>query len=268
MPSKATNADKILYIQKTKPWEEKIEEIKEKEKNLISMTQEYPEEAPIAHLALADEMLNLTECQIEIASLSMEYLLAKNEELLNEARKNIYRSLKYVETVVTDLVDAPFSDYEDYLEKIASFDAEQRFKLVEKMGEIIKRLKEVYGDNSKWKWSFVEADGRYAAVAKNILDLKKVVSNTDPRSPHYEPTVRHLQAVKENLKHAADRYREKYEMSSNNIDDFRKGINFLRSLFRIHTLTGEKDAAVAVKKKHEIWKAKLETDIKNNKAVN
>ena len=265
MPVKISDDLKAFYLQEIKVWEDKIVEIKEKEKNLLQLARDYPEEAPIGHLALADEMLNFAICQIEIDKMAKEILNIKNEEILNEARKNINKSLSYLESVVTDFVDAPFSDYEENLEKIASFDAEQRFALVEKVGKTLDLLKAGYGDNSKWKWSFVETDGRYAAITKNIFDLKKAVTNTDPRSPYYEPTLRHLQKVKVLLKHAADRYREKYEMSSNNIDDFRKGINFLRSLFRIHTLTGEKDNAAEVKKKHEIWKTKLETDIKNKK---
>ena len=264
--AKISEEDKTQYEQKTKVCQDRIDEIKTKEENLLLLAKDYPEEAPIAHLALADEMLNLALCQIDLDAVSKEHLGKKNEESLNEGRKSIYESIIYLENIVTDFVDAPYSEYEENLDKIASFDAEQRYALVEKMGDTIILLKGAYGDNTKWKWSFVDVDGRYAAVAKNILDLKKVVSNTDPRSPHYEPTVRHLRTVKELLNRAADRYREKYEMSTNRTDDFQKGISFLRSLFRIHTLTGEKNEAAAIKRKHEIWKTKLEADIKSKKA--
>ena len=266
LAAKISEEDKTLYLQKKNACQKIMDEIKGKETNLLLMVRDYPEEAPIAHLALANEMLNLTLCQLKIDNISNTHLGTQNEEALAEGRKNIVKSLGYLENVVTDFVDAPFSEYEDNLVKIASFDESQRFHLVEKMGKTIGQLKEAYGNQSKWKWSFVELDGRFAAVAKNILDLKKAVENTDPRSPYYEPTVRHLQTVKELLTRAAERYREKYEMSTNQIDDFRKGINFLRSLFRIHTLTGRKDEAAEVKKKHAIWAAKLETDIKNKKA--
>jgi hypothetical protein len=108
----------------------------------------------------------------------------------------------------------------------------------------------------------VELEGRFAAVAKNILDLKNAVANTDPRSSNYEPTVYHLRMIKKLLMQAADRYREKYELSTNRIDDFKQGINFLSALRRIHALMGDREEAETVKKKLEIWSAKLETDIK------
>jgi hypothetical protein len=108
----------------------------------------------------------------------------------------------------------------------------------------------------------VELEGRYAAVAKNILDMKNAVTNTDPRSPDYEPTMYHLRLVQRLLSQVADRYREKYELSTNRIDDFKMGINFLSALKRLHILLGDRDDAETVKKKLDIWTSKLETDIK------
>jgi hypothetical protein len=110
----------------------------------------------------------------------------------------------------------------------------------------------------------VELEGRFATITKNIFDLKNAVANTDPRSPSYEPTVYHLRLIKKLLMQAADRYREKYELSTNRIDDFKQGINFLSALRRIHVLMGDRDEAETVKKKYEIWSAKLEADIKKS----
>ena len=123
-------------------------------------------------------------------------------------------------------------------------------------------MENAYGDNTKWRWTFVELEGRFAAVAKNILDIKNAISNSDPRSPHYEPTVYHLRMIKKLLNQAADRYRGKYELSTSRIDDFKQGINFLSSLRRILVLLGDREEAETIKKKLEIWSAKLETDIK------
>jgi hypothetical protein len=72
----------------------------------------------------------------------------------------------------------------------------------------------------------------------------------------------HLRMLKKLLLQAADRYREKYELSTNRTDDFKMGINFLNSLRRIHVLLGERVGAETLKKKAEIWTSKLEMDIK------
>jgi len=133
---------------------------------------------------------------------------------------------------------------------------------VRKLGFTIDSLVEGFGENSKWKWSFVELEGRFAAVAKNLLNLKTFVSGLDPRSEGYSARLSHLSLAKELLQQAADRYREKYELSTMRIDDIKVGINFLTALRRLHFVLGESEHADVVKKKSEIWRTKMENDLK------
>jgi hypothetical protein len=70
--------------------------------------------------------------------------------------------------------------------------------------------------------------------------------------------------VKYLLQRAADRYREKYEISTLRVDDFKQGIAFLQALRRIHTLLGENQNAEVVKRKVDVWRSKMETDERNN----
>jgi hypothetical protein len=84
----------------------------------------------------------------------------------------------------------------------------------------------------------------------------------DPRSEGYSARLSHLSLAKELLQQAADRYREKYELSTLRIDDIKAGINFLAALRRFHVVLGEVDQAEVVKKKAEIWRLKMENDLK------
>jgi len=263
---KVSIEEKKQYQEKIKPYRDKIVEIGAKEKSILSTIQKEGTGAAFKRLTLVDEMLNLASYQIMLSLVSQTRLKTKEENALNDGRKSLYKSVIYLEEVVSNYVDAPYADYEEKLAEIAFMDAAKRYQLVRKMGLAIELLENAYGDNTKWKWSFVELEGRFAAVAKNIIDLKNAVSNTDPRSPNYEPTVYHLRMAKKLLGQAADRYREKYELSTNRIDDFKQGINFLGSLRRLHVLLGDRDEAETVKKKLEIWSAKLETDIKRMEA--
>ena len=261
--AKVSNEERILYQQKIKPYHEKIDGIKAREKSMLLGMQKDPTDITLKRLTLVEEMLNLASYQIIIDAVSKSRLKTKDENILNDGRKTLYKAVIYFEEAVSNYVDVPFADYEEKLAGIASLDAAHRYRLVRKMGLTINMIEDAYGDNTKWRWTFVELEGRFAAVAKNILDLKNAVSNTDPRSPNYEATVYHLRMIKKLLNQAADRYREKYELSTSRVDDFKQGINFLGSLRRIHVLMGERDDAETVKKKLEIWSAKLETDIKH-----
>ena len=189
----------------------------------------------------------------------------KNESLLNEARKSMHKCLVYLEEIVTNIVDAPFSDYEEGLAKIAEVTPIQRYSLVEKIGQQLNNLKEAYGKNSKWANSILEFEGRYAVVAKNLINLRDYFVNSDFDSPHYEPTVRHIKKVRELLEQSADGYRKKYELSTKAMDDFQKGINFLSALKRLDIFTGDQDSAVTAKKKIETWTAKMNADAEKHK---
>jgi hypothetical protein len=260
--AKISDKERHTYLEKTKVYQEAIETILEREKHTLSLIEAEPQGAALKRLTLAEEMLNLVSYYIILSGVSQSMLKVKNEDALNDGRKSLYKSVIYLEELVTNYVDAAFTDYEDKLVELSVLDAARRYLLIRKMGFALNLLEYAYGDNTKWKWSFVELEGRYAAVAKNIIDMKNAVANTDPRSPNYEPTVYHLRLIKKLLMQAADRYREKYELSTNRTDDFKQGISFLNALRRIHIVLGDRDEAEMVKKKLDIWSAKLEMDVK------
>jgi hypothetical protein len=249
-----------LYFEKIKPYRGSISAILEKEKETLALIRTDPDQAPSKNLELAEEMLNLASCYIVLSRMSQSMLKVKNEDALNDGRKTMYKSLIYLENVVTNLVDVPYSEFEKKIALIADMSAAERFRLIRKTGLTLDLLKDAYGSNTKWRWAFVELEGRFAAAAKNILNWKKAVANTDPASPDYEPTMYHLRLVKKLFSQAADRYREMYELSTNRAEDYKMGIHFLEGLRRIHIMLWEREEAEMIKKKLDIWSAKLNAD--------
>lgn len=260
--ARISDAERHQYFEKIKKYKAAAETLLGREKNVLITIKKDSPGAAFKRFALVNEMLNLASYYIIINGISQSVLKVKNEEALNDGRKSLYKGVIYLEEVVSKLIDAPFSEYEEKLAEIETISAAQRYLLVRKMGLAINMLENAYGYNTKWKWAFVELEGRYAAAAKNIIDLRSAVMNTDPRSPDYEPTVYHLRLLKKLLIQAADRYREKYELSTNRIDDFKQGIAFLSALRRLHVVMGERDEAEIIKKKLDIWSTKLETDMR------
>jgi hypothetical protein len=250
------------YTEYIQDYKNGIEATLNKEKTVKEVIARNPAGASYQKLALAEENLNIVASYLLMSSLSMSFLGVKNEAFLNEGRKCIYKAIIYLEEIVSAYVDAPFSDYEQGLEAITAFSDESRYNLVRKMGFTIDSLKEWYGDNSKWKWSFVDLEGRFAAVAKNMLNLRTFIAGMDPRSEGYSARIAHLAMAREVLQQAADRYREKYELSTQRIDDIKAAINFLSAVRRLHIVLGESDQADVVKKKSDIWRSKMENDLK------
>ncbi|MDR3020992.1 MAG: hypothetical protein LBU66_08870 [Treponema sp.] len=260
--AKITESERHAYNEKVKNYISIAKALLKTEKEILSETRKDTPDAPIKKIALADEMLNLTSNYLAVNGVSQAVLKVKNEESLNDARKSIYKAVIYLEEVVSNYIDNPYSDYEEKVKAIESYDHNQRYFLIRKMGLAIDLLEQAYGDNSKWRWTFVELEGRFSAVAKNIMDLRNVYTNSSPDSPYYDSTYYHLRLIKKLLSQSADRYREKYELSTGQMSDFKTGISFLGALRRLHIILAENEDAESVKKKLAIWKTKFETDMK------
>jgi hypothetical protein len=260
--AKILDTERHAYFERVKVYVSMTKALLKTEKDILLEIRKTPAEAPSKKLALSDQMLNLTSNYIAINGVSQAVLKVKNEEALNDARKSLYKAVIYLEEVVSGYIDSPFSDYEEKLAAIWSFNQNQRYDLIRKLGFSIDLLERAYGDNSKWRWTFVEMEGRFAAVAKNMLDLRAVLKNSSPESVYYDSTVYHLRLVKKLLAQSADRYREKYELSTSQMSDFKTGISFLGALKRLHIILAESEEAEELKKKHAIWSAKLDADMK------
>ena len=259
---KISEEAKKRYFERIKEYKGAVDQILRRETNLVQVIHTDEKGAGYKRLALSEENLNLVSYHVLMNALSVALLGVKNEAYLNDARKGCYKAIIYLEEAVTPYVDVPFSDYEAHLAMIEGFDDANRYRLVRKLGLSIQAVVDDLGENSKWKWSFTELGGRYATVTKNLLNLKTLVAGMDPRVPGYDSRTAHLALAKRLLQQAADGYRQKYELSTLRIDDFKLAIGYLSALRRIHMMLSESDEADNLRKKIDVWKAKMETDLR------
>ncbi len=256
---------KQVYKEKNIEYQAKIDSILTYEKEIRQDILKNTNAQSLNRVILASEILDIVSLFIAKHYVHIATLRTKNEYALNEARKTIYKAIIYLEEAVSNYVDAPYSEYADKVDQLESLSEPMRYYIVRKLGLALRMLEDAYGDNTKWRWTFVELEARFATVAKNIMDLKKASKEgLDPHSEDYDTTVFHLRLVKKLLEQAANRYREKYELSTGRIDDFRLAINYLRALHRIHLILNERQDAEEVKRKAEIWKNKMEQDQKKS----
>lgn len=257
---------KHQYSERVKEYKQAIEGTLHREKAILADMARSPNGAGYKKIALADERLNLASFYLLLNRISLSLLGVRNDAFLNDARKSCYQSVIYLEDVVSNLIDAPFSEYSDRLEPIAEYPDEERYRLARKIGFTIQSVEDDFGKETKWKWSFPELEGRAAVVTKNLINLKTVIAGLDPRVQGYESRLEHLNLVKDLLQRSADRYREKYELSTNRIDDFKQAVAFLSALKRLQLLLGETEQSETVKKKLDVWKAKMDADEKKLEA--
>ena len=249
---------------KTKEYDEIITAILVREEHILGLLKKDTTGAAYKRLVLVDEMIFLVTAYIAKYKISIKCLGGKNETILNEARKTLYKVIIYLEEIVTDYIDAAYSEYEKRVDEIASITQKQRYYLIRKIGFIIWMVMEAYGENTKWKWSFVEIMARYAVVAKNIVDLKFASEvSLNPRDENYDDVIFHLRLVKTLLSTSAEDYRKKYEVATNDVADVKNAAKYLSALRRIHLILGEDKLAEDVKTKLKIWNKIAEKDKKS-----
>ena len=253
---------KEQYAEKLKEYKQLLEELNNSETRLTSAAAKDKVNRGQTHLKIADVNLNTVSYLVLMNNLSVALLGIKNDAYLNEARKACYKAIINMEKTVTNYIDVPYSEYEDNLEAISNYSEKDRWDLIRKLGFSIQSVKDNFGENTKWTWSFVEIEARFAIVAKNLLDLKTLMSGLDPRAEFYQERTAHLKLVKRLLQSSADNYRQKYELSTRRIDDFKLAISYLGSLRRLNAVVGEPEEANNLKKKIDVWKQKMDQDIK------
>ena len=259
--AKVSKEARDRYNTHVKQYELQIEALVAREKGVLAAIEQEPQRSGYKRFALADQRLNIASIYLLLNRISMSMLDVKNQNFIREAHRCLYQSLMFLELVVTDTIDAPFSEYAENLEAIGSMPDQQRFGLIRKLGFTIQYVDDEFEKNSRWKGSIIDLEGRLATVAKNVIDLRTLVRDLDPRVEGYELRVAHVRLVKELLTKAADRLLERFVQTSR-LDDFRLAINYLLGLKRLHIVLGEPDQAETISKKAEVWKSRLDDDEK------
>ena len=265
--AKVMTENRELCEIKCEPYKKMIKEATDREAQVLESIKKTPAGGEYQKLNLCDEMIGVATYYIQINALTVELVNTKDNEALNNARKMLYKAIIYLEEVVSNVVDALQSDMEKKLASISNASVEKRFYLIRKLGLCIDILIEAFGDNSKWKESFVELQGRFATVAKNLLDLKKATKDYfDPNSPDYETSVLYIRLIRKLYDQSATAYRDRYELATHRIDDMRIAILFLSGARRVAIALGEAEEAEEIKKKAGVWKQEVEADQKRGVA--
>jgi len=217
------------------------------------------------HIIIAVNYLKIVAYYCNMNKESMQIMNTRNENYLNEARKVLYQVLIHIEDVVTNYIDVPPSEIEEKLQTISRLNPQRKLNLINSIGFHIQLVVDSFGDNTKWKWSFVEVEGRYATVAKNLVDYKQTIANNDPRKPYYVENISLMRVTKELLERASRRYREKYEQVTKEVEDVKKSISYMSALRRIAVLFGEAEESAKLKRMIELATKLMEANLKSKK---
>ena len=173
-----TKEDKRKYSEEINYLKRKLDEINQKISHLESKK---GEDEKLDKILISSHLVDLVTVYNAMTDLSMNLLGYKNESYLDKGRKSLYKAIINLEEVVSNYIDVPLSENHELLKSLTSFPDKERLRLVRKIGYAVSLLEDRYGEKSKWKWSFVELEGRFAVVAKNLFDFRTYQKKNDPR---------------------------------------------------------------------------------------
>lgn len=259
---------KEAFKSKSKQYKEQIKNQLEQVKQLEQrIKKEEEEEAShtILEVQIAEIFMNIITNYLAINNVAISTMGIKHENSLDEARKLLYKILILGEKWTSSYIDLKLSEIVEFQKKFADFSDDDRYNFIQRLFFLIDQVEEAYGENSKWKMSFIEIKGRATNLAKNILDYVGLRSKNDPRIEGYQARRNLRDLVEESLIKVAKLYREKYEISGHNSDDMKKALNFLRALGRLYLLENKRTELEKIKKTISLWTKKMNQDMKKKK---
>ncbi|MCC6447612.1 MAG: hypothetical protein IT215_02895 [Chitinophagaceae bacterium] len=176
---------------------------------------------------------------------------------MNIARKEIYSILTAMEKVVGSDYENGLDENRELLDVIEEFTPAQRLNFIKGLRKTVNDIIDAYGSNSKWKWSWPEIHFKLAVLAKNMLDFRAFQKEDDLDSPHYYVRKEHYAIILELANHAAQEYRSKFDLSTNDTGDLKKCIHLFEMLRKIYQLTGDTEDLTKTKTLVESLNAKI-----------
>lgn len=259
-----TKAEKAAYNDYIKEHKNEIEELNKKIKENDAKKKSMPNIEAYLNLENTIEILNIILTYIKMSDVSLEMLNVKNERFLDNARKELYKAIQTMETVVGSDTDRTLKENETYLQKIDMVNPRQILRIIQSIHHAFVKVIEKMGEGSKWKWSFVDLYGRIAVITKNITNFSDLQKFRDPRSDYYRERQELLELCKRFLGDAAKQFRNRYELSTQVPSDIIRSIELLSALRKIHILFGESEEGTKLKYTIDALRERLEADEKKS----
>ncbi len=200
------------------------------------------------NLEIVNYLLNSIELNLKTNDLSINMLGIKNSKSLDAAKSSFSKILQLMKDNFGDEVDREsLKENEEHLAKIGKLNARQILDLVNKINEVFFSLKNSLGEDSKWKWLFVELQAKVAIMNRNLINFSDIQKYRDPRMEFFHDRREHLRLAKESIEEAAKLYRTKYELSAKSREDLKKSIEYLEALRKIHIILGESNESDKLK---------------------
>ncbi|MCL1865411.1 MAG: hypothetical protein FWF73_06325 [Spirochaetes bacterium] len=260
-----SKAQKAAYNDDIRTIKIKADEFEKKAKNLYNKKKNNHNLEPYYNLEIITYLMNTIELYLKMNDLSVNMLGIKNNKSLDMSKSNFSKILLLFKETVGDEVERDsLKENEDYLQRIDKINPRQILDLLIRLDTIFSNLRSKMGEESKWKWLFVELQAKLAVITRNCINFSDILKYRDPREQFFRDRNEHLRMAKNALEEAAKQYRTKYELSAKSREDLKKSIEMLEALRKIHFTLGESSEADQIKTTIDAAKFTLEASDKKS----
>ncbi len=234
-----TKEQKNLYNERVKSYKQGLDEIK-KEMAMVKGMGKSPTLQPYATIRLAIESLKNATIHAQMSRLSYRILKIRRDEVLADAKKDIFNSLTDLLKLVGSDVDESLTENKERLPKIAAMTPRQKLELLKGFRSVTDYVQEAMGPSHKMRWSFPELHYKIAVLGKNIMDFKEYERSKDPTEEHYQDRRALLQFIVDQCHFAAQEYRSKHELSTKEVTDLQSVRKMFELIKKIQGMTGNR----------------------------
>ncbi|MCZ8240035.1 MAG: hypothetical protein O9346_15945 [Leptospiraceae bacterium] len=253
-----TKEQKHEFSEKVAEFKVYLEELKKELNVYKTQLKKNPEMTPYYYVAMAINAVKVINTNLLMNDLSVSIQGINVVNYLETAKKEISNAISYIEQSVGNDIDGSLNDNREKLDKITRLSHTQRLNFIKALQECTKKTIAAFGPNSKWKFSWPDVHYRVAGVAKNLFDFREFEKGKDLDNPDYYVQREHFNLIISLANFAAQEYRSKFDLSTQNATDLKSSIAMLDLNRKIMQITGENEDLEKTKTLIESLKNKVE----------
>ena len=232
---------KELFKTKIKPYQQKIVELKKEISTSKIAAKKNKRLAPFLLIKSAYSSIAYSNTSVLASQLAERVQGASNSTYLNQARQELSNCISELNKVFGEQLNSPLTEQQELLEKLENIGPDHKLRFVQEMSAAIERVKSALGEKSKWRWSFPDIHYRFITFVKNWFDFKLMQRTKDMSNANYQVLQDYMKLLMEEAQNAAQEFRSRHELSTQDVDDFYKIRNIFEMQKSIYALSGNKE---------------------------
>ena len=125
--AKISEETRLEFAEAVKPYQSKITVVLNTEKTVLNAIASNKDSVSYKKNHLSEDMIYAASLYMAQNTLSLKILEVKNNDVLNEARKILYKAIIYLEDIVTNTIDLPYSELASYHEELVKIPIYKRY---------------------------------------------------------------------------------------------------------------------------------------------